>query len=108
MRTIVIAGLWLLACRSEGQAPEIAGLLPHGGPRGSLVTIHVHGKNLQGARALIGESGVKIEAVASSPDGVSADVKLAVSPDALIGPRELRLYTPKGISGATTIWVDVF
>jgi hypothetical protein len=108
--SLLILWLGLLSgCLPAGaQAPEIAGVLPAGGQRGTKVAIRIDGKNLQGAKALLSGQGIKVESVDANSAGDRATLHLAISADAPLGPREVRLGTLKGVSNLIHLWVDVF
>ena len=90
------------------QGPEVSGVLPCGGQRGTTAIVRVDGKSLQGARAWISGAGMTIEKVEAGADGNSASVRLLIALDAPLGPRELRVGTAKGVSRAVRLWVDAF
>src|SRR5579872_5761221 len=100
--------LWLafFCLPALAQGPEIAGLLPAGGQRGTTAVVQVDGKNLQGAKVLLSGRGVRVESTAPNAAGDGATVKLAIAPDAPLGPREIRIGTPKGVSNPARMWVD--
>ncbi|HLJ56648.1 MAG TPA: hypothetical protein VKT77_16535, partial [Chthonomonadaceae bacterium] len=81
------------------QAPELGGVLPGGGPRGAATPIRIDGKNLQGARLFVGGRGVHLASVKPSADGQSLTADVLADPDAALGPHDLRIATPKGVTG---------
>jgi len=104
------ASLCVVATLREPSAvpPEIVNALPAGGIRGGVTTVHVAGTNLEAAKALVTGRGVTVQSVSASSAGDSADVKLAIAADAEPGERELRIGTPRGVSGPLSLWVDVY
>ena len=85
----------------------MGGLVPSGGPRGATTRIEIEGKNLKGARVFVGGRGVTmgVPQVSSGGDRITADV--TVAPGALLGPHDVRIATPKGVSDGARFWVDV-
>ena len=92
----------------QAQAPEISGILPCGGRRGTVVKIQTDGKNLQGAKLILEERGVSVKAMDIKPAGDGVALQLSVTAEAAIGPHELRMATSKGVSNAVRFWVDAF
>ena len=88
------------------QGPEIGGLLPAGGPRGQATQVHIDGKNLTGARLYLSGSGVAVKSLQVDAKGEQLTAELAVETGARLGPHEVRVATPKGVSGGARFWVD--
>ncbi len=106
-------GLLLLVfavCGSSvwAQGPEVSGVLPVGGQRGTTASVRVEGSHLSGASAWISGTGVTVDKVEASADGNSANARLTIASDAPLGPRELRVGTSKGVSRAVRLWIDPF
>src|SRR5438034_201179 len=85
---------------SSADPPQILGILPAGGMRGSSIAIQVTGMNLQGASAICSGKGVRIEAVEPNTAGDRTIVKIAIASDAPLGPHELRIKSNLGASNA--------
>src|SRR2546423_1013330 len=60
--------LWLESA-VLAQSPEIAGLLPSGGPRGQVTKVEIAGKNLMGARIHLAGSGITVKSSQVNPAG---------------------------------------
>jgi hypothetical protein len=106
-----VVSIWLLLALglpAPAQAPEIAGILPAGGQRATSTVIHVDGRNLKNAQVMLSGSGVRVEKVEANAAGDQATVHLAIASDAPLGPREMRLWTPGGVSNPGRLWIDVF
>jgi hypothetical protein len=97
-----------LSSAAYAQAPELGGLLPAGGPRGQVTRVRIDGKSLAGARLLLSGRGATVKSVQVTPTGDSLTAEIAVEAGALLGPREVRLVTAKGVSGGARFWVDVY
>lgn len=92
---------------ATAQAPELGGLLPCGGPRGSTTRLQIEGKNLKGARLFVGGKGVMVKSTETSPSGDVVTADISVEPGAPLGPHDVRISTPKGISNGARFWVDI-
>ena len=88
------------------QAPEVGGILPGGGPRGQTTRVRIDGKNLAGSGLQISGGGVTVKSVQAAPDGNALTAELEVQARASFGPHEIRVTTPKGVSGGLRFWVD--
>lgn len=101
--------LCCLLCCAEAfaQAPEIGGLLPAGGPRGQSTHLKIDGKNLLGAQLHLSGGGIAVKSLQITPGGDLLTAELAVEPGARLGPHEVRITTPKGVSNGARFWVDV-
>lgn len=97
-----------LPSSASAQAPELGGLLPAGGPRGQVTKVRIDGKSLAGARVMLSGSGASVKSVQVTPAGDSLTAEIAVEAGALLGPREVRLVTAKGVSTGARFWVDVY
>jgi hypothetical protein len=106
----VFASLRAIAFTSPalGQEPELTGILPAGGQRGTTATLRIDGKNLAGSKLFVSGRGVSILSVEPTPAGDAASIKLSIAADAPLGPREIRIGTEKGVSNPVNIWLDVF
>lgn len=104
----VLALLALSAFRAQAQAPEIGSAMPCGGQRGTTVVLKIDGKNLQGATALLGGSGIRVVAATVNPSGDQLGLTLEVARDAALGPHDLRIGTSKGVAPPLRIWIDSF
>jgi hypothetical protein len=93
---------------TAAQSPEITGILPPGGQRGRTLVVQIDGKNLQGARPFLSGAGIRVESVETNEYGTTILLKLAILPDAPLGPRELRLGSEKGVSNPVRLWIDTF
>lgn len=104
---LALSNLVLSSVKVKAQTPELGGLVPAGGPRGQTTLIHVEGKNLAGAHLYLSGSGIAIKSqqVAASGNQITAEV--TVETNARLGPHDIRIATPKGISGGARFWVDV-
>ena len=89
------------------QSPEIGGLLPAGGPRGQVTRVQIEGRNLVGARLHLSGSGVTVKSLQVKPDGSQLTAEIGVTPEARLGPHEVRISTPKGVSNGARFWADV-
>ena len=98
----------LLAGSATAQEPELAALDPAGGQRGTTVVVRAEGKNLQGAKALVGGHGITVQSVAPTTAGDAAVLHLVIAPDAPLGPCEVRLGTTHGVTSPRRFWVDVY
>lgn len=103
--------LWLLCAAlvtagpAAAQAPTVAGVFPVGGQRGYESTIKITGANLQGAtRVVVSGSGVEAR-ITSNTEGGNLPITLYSEPEAAIGPREIRVVTPNGVSTAGRVWI---
>lgn len=93
---------------AAAQPPEIAGVLPPGGQRGTTLSVQIDGKNLRGARPFLSGTGIRVESVEPNEDGTAITLKLAIQPEAPLGSRELRLGSEQGISNPARLWIDAF
>ncbi len=91
--------------RAYGQAPQIADVWPSGGPVGTTVSAQVEGANLGGVSAIY-VSGRGVKAELGKGDGGKVPVTLTIASDATPGPHEVRVASPKGVSGPGYVWVD--
>ncbi len=89
------------------QAPDVGGMLPSGGPRGQTTRIRIDGKNLAGSRLQVSGGGIAVKSVQAPADGNGLTAELEVGTGARLGPHEVRVTTPKGVSGGLRFWVDV-
>jgi hypothetical protein len=105
----LLFGLSVLAvATARAQGPEIGGVVYAGAQRGATTSLLIDGKNLPGAQALIAGRGVQVLSLTPNEKGDYAEIKIAVAPDAPLGPREIRLVSPKGVSNPGRIWIDPF
>ncbi len=110
-RNAGVALVGLLVCNLpsvHAQAPEIGGLLPAGGPRGTATQVRIDGKNLAGSKIWVTGAGVSVKSVQVAPSGDTLTANIAVEPGALLGPHEIRITNPKGVSNGSRFWVDVY
>src|SRR5690348_14477701 len=100
--------LWLsVTATAYAQAPELLSAYPAGGQRGTTVSLTLRGHNLQNVTAvLVSGRGVRAAFALGNKDELNLPVRLTITPDAPLGPYELRLATAKGGSNPTRIWVD--
>ncbi len=104
---LLVASSWSMS-PAHAQAPEIGGLLPAGAMRGEKAVVQIAGKNLAGAQLHISGRDVTFQAVKVNPSGDQVSAEFVVPPNARVGPREIRITTPKGASNGRRFWVDVF
>ncbi len=109
-RNVCLGCLGALSCligtSASGQAPEIGGLLPAGGPRGSVTRVQIDGKNLKGSTLFLDGAGLKAKSIAIAPAGDLVTADVLVEPGAPLGPHDVRIITPRGISNGARFWVD--
>jgi hypothetical protein len=107
LRNLLCASASLgLTSAAAAQAPELSGVFPGGGPRGGTTTVQIDGKNLAGATLRFSGRGISVKGLTVAPGGMQATAEIAVEKDAWLGPREMRLICPKGISNGGKFWVD--
>ena len=96
----------LTPCVGWAQAPQLVAVFPPGGAVGTKVSARIEGANLAGATSiLISEPGVTIQNTGDGKDAGAIPVTLDVASDAMPGPREIRVITPKGASNPAYLWV---
>src|SRR5688500_11436112 len=109
------SSLTLLLCLSASlrflapaaaQAPAISAVVPGGGPRGGVTTVEIEGKNLAGARLHFHGRGLSVKELKVSPGGDRVTAEIAAEKDAWLGPQELRVTSPRGISNGWRFFVD--
>ena len=96
----------LVSSSAHAQVPEVGGILPGGGPRGQVTRIRIDGRSLAGSSLKVSGIGVTVKSVQAAPDGNALTAELDVQASAGLGPHELRVTTPKGVSGGLRFWVD--
>ena len=89
------------------QAPELGGILPSGGPRGSTTRVRIDGKNLSGANLCLSGKDIAVKSIVVTAAGDMLTAEIVVTPEALLGPHDIRIATPKGVSNGLRFWVDV-
>ena len=105
--SLCLCGVLFFSPAAGAQAPELGGLLPSGGPRGQSAVVRIEGKNLAGARLHLNGGGIAVKSLQVNPSGDQVTAELAVESGARLGPHEIRITTPKGVSNGTYFWVDV-
>src|SRR6266567_1129571 len=83
--------------------PEVQGVFPHGGQRGTDVELHIRGKNLQGATAILFATP-KLSATILSVEHNAVKARFHIDPSAEPGRHDFRLVAPHG---STINWFDV-
>src|SRR6266567_3902394 len=83
--------------------PEVQGVFPHGGQRGTDVELHIRGKNLQGATAILFATP-KLSATILSVEHNAVRARFHIDPAAEPGRHDFRLVAPHG---STINWFDV-
>jgi hypothetical protein len=84
-------------------APEVQGVFPHGGKRGSAVQVRITGKNLKDVSAMrFSRPGIRAEIASRLESELTA--KIAIDGDAEPGRHDFRLISPRGSNIA---WFDV-
>ena len=106
----LLAALICLCASSlaHAQAPELGGLVPSGGLRGQTTKVRISGRNLGEAQLHLSGSGVAVRSVQVSPSGEQLTAEIATDQNALLGPHEVRITTPRGVSNGARFWVDVY
>src|SRR5262245_16751413 len=88
--------------------PRITQLFPPGGTVGATVQTTLTGANLADVQeVLLSGNGVKVEKNGAS-NATTCPLRVAISPDAEPGEREVRLITAGGVSNAGYLWVGLY
>jgi hypothetical protein len=97
--------LSLLAAAAQAAAPNLGGMTPYGGQRGTEVEVQFTGDRLGDAQQiLLYEPGITVthlEAAAAN----TVKTKLAIAPDCRLGVHRLRIRTASGVSNLRTFSV---
>src|SRR5262245_28287538 len=83
--------------------PEIQGVFPHGGQRGTEVDLLLRGRNLQGATGILFATP-KLSATLLSVQHNAVKARFHIDPSAEPGRHDFRLVAPHG---STINWFDV-
>ena len=95
----------LLTASAYAQFTSLESVIPRGGQRGTEVDIVLRGVKLGAARALLfGPGGVDVLTLGAVKDG-QLKVRIAIAPDAEIGPRAVWVRTATGLSNLRTFHV---
>ncbi len=90
------------------QAPQVAAVFPAGGMRGTRTDVKIEGSALVGLRdVFVSGTGIKAKISKVEADGNSATISLDIASDASPGPYELRVISPRGISGPSYLWAGI-
>ena len=104
-RLLQVAVAALLSASASAQFTRLDSVIPRGGQRGTEVDIVLRGVKLGGARALLfGPGGIDVltlEAVKND----QLKVRIAIAPDADLGPRAVWVRTAAGLSNLRTFHV---
>lgn len=104
-RVLQLAVAALLTASAAAQFTRLDSVIPRGGQRGTEVDIVLRGVKLGGARALLFEPGgidvLTLEAVKND----QLKVRIAIAPDAELGPRAVWVRTAAGLSNLRTFHV---
>jgi hypothetical protein len=94
-----------LSASASAQFPILDSVIPRGGQRGTEIDVVLRGKKLGGARALLfGPGGIEVLSLEVVKDGQLA-VRLAIAPDAELGPRAVWVRTAAGLTNLHTFHV---
>lgn len=105
MRSPLVLAALMLAGPALAQFPQLSRVLPRGGQRGTTVEVTLTGRRLATARELlVTPGGVAVEALTPDGDG-KVVARLALAPDAPLGPRALWLRTAAGLTDLGTFHV---
>src|SRR3981081_4036574 len=97
----LVAGLALATSLSLGAPeipptrPQVLGVLPHGGQRGTDVELLIKGKNLQGARQILFATP-KISGVILSVEHNAIRARFHLDPSLELGRHDFRIVAPPG------------
>lgn len=93
---------------AAAQAPTLTAAYPPGIQAGAAAQVSLAGANLKDVVALVASgAGITIEK-ADGGDDKNLPVKIAATPDAAPGVREIRVVTKNGVSNAARIWVGLW
>lgn len=98
----------LMARGSFAQEPRLLTVQPAGGERGAAQTWQIRGTHLQESKIWFSGKGIQVENVTANAAGDLLTVRAKIAADAPLGPRELRVSTPQGVSNAARLWIDLF
>jgi hypothetical protein len=94
-----VAAVCLGALVAEAASPSLGTILPRGGQRGTEVEVTFSGGSLADAEGLLlEEHGISLVEMTPAEDGKSAKAKLALAPDAPLGPQGVRVRTRTGVT----------
>lgn len=93
-------GLFLALAAADAQPPQptLSLIFPAGGQRGKTLQATVYGANLAGSSAVRFSGTGVIGSVVKVENPTTVKVSVAISPNAELGERDVRLVTPGGIS----------
>src|SRR5258706_12410129 len=83
--------------------PEVQGVFPHGGQRGTDVDLLIRGKNLQGASRILFATP-KLSATILSVEHNAIRARFHIDPAAEAGRHDFRVVAPHG---STVNWFDI-
>ena len=107
MRARVVVACVALACGAPAAAQysSLDSVLPRGAQRGTEINVVLRGKQLADARALLFEpGGIEVLELRNRNAG-RVDARLALAPDAALGPRAIWLRTATGLTNLRTFHV---
>lgn len=103
-----LAALLAASAPAAAQVPAVNQVFPPGGQSGTTSIVTIGGGNLQGATQILGAGEGVTYKITKNTDAGALPVEISIAKDALPGPRELRVVTPRGTSNAGRIWVGAY
>ena len=104
---LLIAGFGLLlgaVSIAQAAAPNLSGMAPYGGQRGTELEVTFTGERMGNAQqVLLYEPGITVASLEPSPAAVKT--KLVIAPDCRLGIHQLRIRTASGLSNLRTFSV---
>jgi hypothetical protein len=96
--------LCALCVSAVGSSPELTGIMPRGGQRGTEVVVEFTGDRLGDVVEIMAhEPGISVSSYESTQKSVKATLKIAA--DCPLGEHALHIRTETGISPLRTFWV---
>ncbi|HEX2748224.1 MAG TPA: PPC domain-containing protein, partial [Verrucomicrobiales bacterium] len=103
------AAFWATALYAGAASPDLNGIFPRGGQRGTDVDVTFSGNRLADAEEIVSYNPAGIKAVSfKAENATTIKVKLHIEPNCPLGEQIFRVRTKTGLSYARNFFVDQF